>query len=162
MNKVPIPGFDLAPAALFALADSNSVPDRTAFRGGVSFFEVLVLAPGMQYQQSADAVCGLFSHFPEAFETAQPAIASEGDTPRPAITRRWPVHNRATLRFLSRVVQSGDFPCSLAPLTTTRVVAGPGLQDSILVGCNSVTSVRRVWTFDVGLEVWPEMVPYTS
>ncbi|KAL2757668.1 hypothetical protein ACRALDRAFT_1068201 [Sodiomyces alcalophilus JCM 7366] len=164
MNSTPIPGFDLSPSTLFAIADFHSIPDRTALRGGVSLFEVLVLAPGLQYQQSADDICGLYSRFPEALETLQPATTPGGGrAPGPAKIRHWPVHNHATLRFLQRVIHSDDFPCTMAPLASAAEDAGSSLEDSILVGNSGRgASVMRVWTFDVGLEVWPEMVPYTS
>ncbi|ROT35449.1 hypothetical protein SODALDRAFT_66345 [Sodiomyces alkalinus F11] len=164
MIETPIPGFDLSPAAFFALADLHSIPDRTAFRGGVSIFEVLILAPGLQYQQSADTIYGLYTRFPKAFETGQRAATSEGQTPTPdpAGVRHWPVHNHATLRFLQRVVESDDFPCSVTPLTTASGDDGRRLEESALVGNNGWASTKRVWTFNVGLEVWPEMIPSTT
>ncbi|KAI1500647.1 hypothetical protein F5X99DRAFT_231602 [Biscogniauxia marginata] len=55
-TQTPIPGFDLSPAGLIALADLGTIAQRTRIVGGSSWLDALLLAPGLHYQQAADAV----------------------------------------------------------------------------------------------------------
>lgn len=55
-TNTPIPNFTLSAAGLLVLADLNTVAQRTSLRGGSSWFDSLLLAPGLHYQQAADEV----------------------------------------------------------------------------------------------------------
>ncbi|PBK87628.1 hypothetical protein ARMGADRAFT_448015 [Armillaria gallica] len=55
-KKSSISGITLESAGLVALADLSTVAVRTALTGTASWIDVLVLAPGMHQQQSADEV----------------------------------------------------------------------------------------------------------
>ncbi|SJL14847.1 uncharacterized protein ARMOST_18319 [Armillaria ostoyae] len=55
-SKSSISGITLESAGLVALADLSTVAVRTALMGTASWLDVLVLAPGMHQQQSADEV----------------------------------------------------------------------------------------------------------
>lgn len=55
-TNTPIPNFSLSAAGLLVLADLNTVAQRTSLRGGSSWFDSLLLAPGLHYQQAADEV----------------------------------------------------------------------------------------------------------
>ncbi|KAI7781732.1 hypothetical protein LA080_014363 [Diaporthe eres] len=58
-TNTPIPNFSLSAAGLLVLADLNTIAQRTSLRGGSSWFDSLLLAPGLHYQQAADEVaCG--------------------------------------------------------------------------------------------------------
>ncbi|KAL0937439.1 uncharacterized protein CTRU02_207170 [Colletotrichum truncatum] len=56
LNKTPIPEITLSAAGLVALADLQTIAHRTALTGTSSWFDALVLAPGLHYQQAADGV----------------------------------------------------------------------------------------------------------
>ncbi|OHE99807.1 hypothetical protein CORC01_04943 [Colletotrichum orchidophilum] len=58
LSKEPIPGLALSASGLVALADLQTIANRTALTGTSSWFDALVLAPGLHYQQAADAVAG--------------------------------------------------------------------------------------------------------
>ncbi|KAI9163934.1 hypothetical protein HJFPF1_05568 [Paramyrothecium foliicola] len=59
-STTPIPNLSLGAGALIALADLQTVAQRTVLTGGSSWLDVLVLAPGLHWQQAAD---GLGRHF---------------------------------------------------------------------------------------------------
>ncbi|KAF9879561.1 hypothetical protein CkaCkLH20_03104 [Colletotrichum karsti] len=56
LPKTPIPSLSLSAAGLVALADLQTIAHRTALTGTSSWFDGLVLAPGLHYQQAADGV----------------------------------------------------------------------------------------------------------
>ncbi|KAK2005917.1 hypothetical protein LZ32DRAFT_545073 [Colletotrichum eremochloae] len=58
LSKEPLPGLSLSAAGLVALADLQTIANRTALTGTSSWFDALVLAPGLHYQQAADSVAG--------------------------------------------------------------------------------------------------------
>ncbi|KAK1990616.1 hypothetical protein LX36DRAFT_675788 [Colletotrichum falcatum] len=58
LSKEPLPGLSLSAAGLVALADLQTIANRTALTGTSSWFDALVLAPGLHYQQAADDVAG--------------------------------------------------------------------------------------------------------
>ncbi|GKT42601.1 uncharacterized protein ColSpa_02782 [Colletotrichum spaethianum] len=58
LSKEPIPGLALSASGLVALADLQTIANRTALTGTSSWFDALVLAPGLHYQQAADGVAG--------------------------------------------------------------------------------------------------------
>lgn len=58
LSKEPIPGLSLSAAGLVALADLQTIANRTALTGTSSWFDALVLAPGLHYQQAADSIAG--------------------------------------------------------------------------------------------------------
>ncbi|KAK1574286.1 uncharacterized protein LY79DRAFT_524121 [Colletotrichum navitas] len=58
LSKEPFPRLSLSAAGLVALADLQTIANRTALTGTSSWFDALVLAPGLHYQQAADGVAG--------------------------------------------------------------------------------------------------------
>lgn len=50
----PIPNFSLSASGLLVLADLSTIAQRTVLRGGSSWLDSLLLAPGLHYQQAAD------------------------------------------------------------------------------------------------------------
>ncbi|KAK2777857.1 hypothetical protein CKAH01_11903 [Colletotrichum kahawae] len=56
--KTPLPSLSLSAAGLVALADLQTIAHRTALTGTSSWWDSLVLAPGLHYQQAADGVAG--------------------------------------------------------------------------------------------------------
>ncbi|KAI0017907.1 hypothetical protein F4780DRAFT_566643 [Xylariomycetidae sp. FL0641] len=87
-TQTPIPGFDISPAGLIALADLGTIAQRTRIAGGSSWLDALLLAPGLHYQQAADAVAD------------GPASVQGG-------TAAFNVANPATLRYLRHVGHVG-------------------------------------------------------
>lgn len=53
-TATPIPRLSLSAGGLLALADLNTIAQRTAIAGGSSWLDAFVLAPGLHYQQAAD------------------------------------------------------------------------------------------------------------
>ncbi|KAL6822885.1 hypothetical protein J3E69DRAFT_338130 [Trichoderma sp. SZMC 28015] len=53
-TSTPIPHLSLSAGGLLALADLNTIAQRTAIAGGSSWLDAFVLAPGLHYQQAAD------------------------------------------------------------------------------------------------------------
>ncbi|KAK4060460.1 uncharacterized protein Triagg1_10779 [Trichoderma aggressivum f. europaeum] len=53
-TSTPIPDLSLSAGGLLALADLNTIAQRTAIAGGASWLDAFVLAPGLHYQQAAD------------------------------------------------------------------------------------------------------------
>ncbi|EQB53807.1 hypothetical protein CGLO_06437 [Colletotrichum gloeosporioides Cg-14] len=58
LPKTPLPSLSLSAAGLVALADLQTIAHRTALTGTSSWWDSLVLAPGLHYQQAADGVAG--------------------------------------------------------------------------------------------------------
>ncbi|KAJ0336075.1 hypothetical protein COL922a_008405 [Colletotrichum nupharicola] len=58
LPKTPLPSLSLSAAGLVALADLQTIAHRTALTGTSSWWDSLVLAPGIHYQQAADGVAG--------------------------------------------------------------------------------------------------------
>lgn len=53
-SSQPIPNFSISASGLIVLADLSTIAERTALRGGSSWLDSLLLAPGLHYQQAAD------------------------------------------------------------------------------------------------------------
>lgn len=99
-TSTPIPNLSLSAGGLLALADLNTVAQRTAIKGGSSWLDALVLAPGLHYQQAADAleqesVPGLAA---ELGLTA--AIETKADGTE---LRRYVINNIAMVNYLKRI-----------------------------------------------------------
>ncbi|KAI4866197.1 hypothetical protein F4820DRAFT_447326 [Hypoxylon rubiginosum] len=89
-SQTPIPHFTLSASGLIALADLGTIANRTRLVGGSSWLDALLLAPGLHYQQAADAVNGSTESY-SAVETY------EGKSSTYNIT------NTATQQYLKRV-----------------------------------------------------------
>lgn len=87
---MPIPNFTLSAGGLIALADLGTIAQRTAIVGGSSWLDSLLLAPGLHYQQAADALAGS-AHSYTAVEQMQGKSSTYNIT------------NPATMRYLQRV-----------------------------------------------------------
>ncbi|KAH9889230.1 hypothetical protein F4778DRAFT_785783 [Xylariomycetidae sp. FL2044] len=94
-TQTPIPGFQLSPAGLIALADLGTISNRTKIVGGASWLDSLLLAPGIHYQQAADALDESSAGSYSAVELV------EGKTSTYNIT------NQATLDYLQRMARTG-------------------------------------------------------
>ena len=53
-NPKPFSTLALSASGVLALADLNTIAQRTAITGGASWIDTLLLAPGIHYQQAAD------------------------------------------------------------------------------------------------------------
>lgn len=94
-TQTPIPNFSLSAAGLITLADLSTVSERTAIVGGSSWLDSLLLAPGLHYQQAADAL-GV-----DDPSTTFSAVEQLQDQ-----TARHSIVNLATVRYLRRVCSS--------------------------------------------------------
>ncbi|KAI0522218.1 hypothetical protein F5B22DRAFT_464804 [Xylaria bambusicola] len=94
-SQTPIPNVDISAAGLLALADLSTIAQRTRI-SGASWVDVLLLAPGLHYQQAADAV---LNEIPSPFSAVE---SVDGKTSRYAIA------NTATLQYLERVGRAGQ------------------------------------------------------
>ncbi|RYP48517.1 hypothetical protein DL768_005596 [Monosporascus sp. mg162] len=95
-SQTPIPNFEPSAGGLLALADLGTIAQRTAIVGGSSWLDSLILAPGLHYQQAADALADRVMASYDAVEIY------EGKTLRYRIT------NPATIRYLQRLASSGQ------------------------------------------------------
>lgn len=94
----PIPNLSLSAGGLLALADLNTVAQRTVIAGGSSWLDALVLAPGLHYQQAADALDHKFqgaAGIAAAVESLSAAAAPE--------QVRHVIGNAALVNFLRRL-----------------------------------------------------------
>lgn len=94
-TQTPIPGLELSASGLLALADLGTIANRTRIVGGSSWLDALLLAPGLHYQQAADAVTG---HTTESYSAVE---LYEGQT------STYNVANAATRHYLERVGLAG-------------------------------------------------------
>lgn len=88
--KTPIPGFSISSSGVLALADLSTIAQRTALTGTSSWWDVLVLAPGIHYQQSAETLGDLSNG-------SQAEVTNLGT----GAVRR--VTNTATIHYLKRI-----------------------------------------------------------
>lgn len=99
-----MPGLSLSAAGLLVLADLHTIAQRTAITGGSSWLDALVLAPGLHYQQAADALDrdagpGLFAELARAA-----TMSSEKEQNSPlSPSDRFAINNTATVNYLRRL-----------------------------------------------------------
>ncbi|KAM4063773.1 hypothetical protein HRG_006886 [Hirsutella rhossiliensis] len=96
----PIPNLSLSAGGLLALADLNTIAQRTVIAGGSSWLDALVLAPGLHYQQAADA---LDHKLDGAADIAAAAIEQSAAPTGPADQVRYVISNAALVSFLRRL-----------------------------------------------------------
>ncbi|KAH6885284.1 hypothetical protein B0T10DRAFT_92341 [Thelonectria olida] len=97
-NTTPFPSITLSTGGLIALADLRTVAHRTAIRGGSSWFDAVVLAPGLHHQQACDY---LDNETPlDLLATPALAAAAGGQTPQ------YLVKNSVLANYLSRLSRS--------------------------------------------------------
>lgn len=94
-SQTPIPGLELSASGLLALADLGTIANRTRLVGGSSWLDALLLAPGLHYQQAADALAG----HSESYSAVE---LYEGQT------STYNVANAATRHYLERVGLAGQ------------------------------------------------------
>ncbi|OAA79410.1 hypothetical protein LEL_02896 [Akanthomyces lecanii RCEF 1005] len=101
----PIPYLSLSAGGLLALADLNTVAQRTAITGGSSWLDALVLAPGLHYQQAADALDSPSNSSSSKSLTAALGVDIAAVETRPDGTevRRYVVRNAAMVHYLQRL-----------------------------------------------------------
>ena len=88
--RQPIPGLSISTSGLLALADLTTTAKRTALTGTAIWLDILVLAPGLHYQQAAET------------------LATSPISKTPEVTnlnngRMLRVTNTATIHYLQRV-----------------------------------------------------------
>lgn len=104
-SATPIPYLSLSAGGLLALADLDTVAQRTAITGGSSWLDALVLAPGLHYQQAADAL----DHDNGPSLAAELGLTAAVETqPDGTEARRYAINNVATVNYLKRLWGNGD------------------------------------------------------
>lgn len=91
-SATPIPNLSLSAGGLLALADLNTIAQRTVLAGGSSWLDAFVLAPGLHYQQAADLLT------PE-YGAGRPVLSMALDHG----ARRYIVNNVAMVKYLRRL-----------------------------------------------------------
>ncbi|KAL7621138.1 hypothetical protein AAE478_008454 [Parahypoxylon ruwenzoriense] len=94
-TQTPIPGVSISASGLLALADLGTVAQRTRIVGGSSWLDALLLAPGLHYQQAADALNGNTDSY-NAVESYEGRMST------------YNISNSATRRYLERVGMTGQ------------------------------------------------------
>ncbi|KAI2627238.1 hypothetical protein GGS21DRAFT_493081 [Xylaria nigripes] len=89
-TRTVLPTVDISAAGLLALADLGTIAQRTRI-SGASWLDSLLLAPGLHYQQAADAV---LSELPSPYHAVESVDGK---------TTTYSIANTATLRYLERV-----------------------------------------------------------
>ena len=90
----PIPSLSLSAGALIALADLQTIAQRTVLAGGSCWFDAFILAPGLHYQQAADALGRHVSN--DEASTALEARCEGSDD-------RHPISNTVVVNYLRKV-----------------------------------------------------------
>lgn len=93
----PIPNFSLSASGLIVLADLSTIAQRTVLRGGSSWLDSLLLAPGLHYQQAADDL--------SRGDKAQILTAVEIDRDGKPTAHR--IVNQAVVSYVLRVAKEG-------------------------------------------------------
>ncbi|OAA32930.1 hypothetical protein AAL_00395 [Moelleriella libera RCEF 2490] len=104
-SSTPIPSLSLSAAGLLALADLNTVAQRTVITGGSSWLDALVLAPGLHYQQAVSALDQEFSPSLSAvLQSPSNFIGGEAATRE----TRYSIANAAMAQYIRRVWQEAN------------------------------------------------------
>ncbi|KAK8102741.1 hypothetical protein PG984_015887 [Apiospora sp. TS-2023a] len=106
-TNTPIPRFSVSAGGVIALADLSTIAQRTAIAGGSSWLDALLLAPGLHYQQAADALANSGSSGMDNTGGLSPSYSAiehfgEGKTSTYNIT------NPATVRYLQRLAAAAQ------------------------------------------------------
>ncbi|KAK3987456.1 hypothetical protein QBC44DRAFT_331560 [Cladorrhinum sp. PSN332] len=123
----PFPNISLSAGGLLALAHLQTVEERTAITGGASWLDILVLAPGLHYQQASDelfrkggeAIVGLVDKGNGSAERPVQLDLEGADSDRPQSIK---VNNAATIQYIQNVAKPGQ----VVTLEVGRLVASKG------------------------------------
>ncbi|KAK4162044.1 hypothetical protein QBC43DRAFT_322785 [Cladorrhinum sp. PSN259] len=141
----PFPGITLSAGGLLALADLHTIAERTAITGGASWMDILLLAPGLHYQQAADqlfrkggeAIVAMVdkgsgsAERPIEFELdrnddAAAATGGNGAAPKKTSTlnrsQSLKINNAATAQYIQSIAKPGE----VVTLDVGRLVASKG------------------------------------
>ncbi|KAK2609194.1 hypothetical protein QQS21_002276 [Conoideocrella luteorostrata] len=102
-SSTPIPRLSLSAAGLLALADLNTVAQRTVITGGSSWLDAFVLAPGLHYQQAVEALDQEFEPGLSAvLQSPKGTGAGDGDE------TRYSINNTAMAQYIRRIWQEAN------------------------------------------------------
>ncbi len=93
-----MPHVTISSSGLIALADLSTVAQRTALTGGSSWLDALLLAPGLHYEQAADALA----------RGSGAADVKATETERNGNVITYSINNQATVNYLQRVARPGQ------------------------------------------------------
>ncbi|KAK3298585.1 uncharacterized protein B0H64DRAFT_78777 [Chaetomium fimeti] len=112
-NQKPFATLTLSVSGVLALADLHGIAERTVITGGASWIDILLLAPGIHYQQAAD---DLFRRGGGAASVVDVVDEFEGS----AVTFK--LNNAATATYIQSVAKPGE----TVTLDVGRAIEGRG------------------------------------
>lgn len=101
---MPLTGVSLSTGGLLALADLSTIARRTVIAGGSSWLDSLLLAPGLHYQQAADALVQQGVSGPGSVLGAAHAV----ETLQNGMAMTFEIKNAATRQYLERIARPGQ------------------------------------------------------
>ncbi|CAJ2503706.1 Uu.00g111000.m01.CDS01 [Anthostomella pinea] len=119
-TQTPIPNLQVSSAGLLALADLGTIAQRTRIVGGSSWLDALLLAPGLHYQQAADALVGggggggsmrggAGGGDPvSSYSAVELVVGGSGGEGEGGKTTTYNITNAAMLQYLRRVSRAGE------------------------------------------------------
>jgi hypothetical protein len=108
----PFPTLVLSASGVIALADLQTIAQRTAITGGASWMDTLLLAPGIHYQQAADEL------FRKGGAAAIVDVVDEFD----GSAVIFKLNNAATANYIQNVAKPGE----TVTLDVGRAIAARG------------------------------------
>ncbi|CEJ90894.1 hypothetical protein VHEMI06646 [[Torrubiella] hemipterigena] len=102
-SSTPIPALSLSAGGLLALADLHTIAQRTVITGGSSWWDALVLAPGLHYQQAADSLDRDAAHG----HANNLGLTASIETSDGKELQRHTISNAALASFLKRIWANG-------------------------------------------------------
>ena len=108
----PFPTLTLSASGVLALADLQTIAQRTAITGGASWMDTLLLAPGIHYQQAADEL------FRKGGAAAIIDVVDEFD----GSAVIFKLNNAATANYIQNVAKPGE----TVTLDVGRAIAARG------------------------------------
>ncbi|KAK8024163.1 hypothetical protein PG993_012229 [Apiospora rasikravindrae] len=106
-TTTPIPRFSVSAGGVIALADLSTIAQRTAIAGGASWLDTLLLAPGLHYQQAADALANSGSSGMDNTGGSSPSYSAIEQL-REGKTSTYNITNPATVRYLQRMAAAAQ------------------------------------------------------
>ncbi|KAL1882046.1 hypothetical protein VTK73DRAFT_2760 [Phialemonium thermophilum] len=104
-NTQPISGVSLSAGGLLALADLSTIAQRTAIAGGSSWLDSLLLAPGLHYQQAAEA---LVERQAPSFPSGTASVINAVETLKDGQAMTFAINNAATRRYIQKIARPGE------------------------------------------------------
>lgn len=103
-TSLPLSGLSLSTGGLLALADLSTIAQRTVIAGGSSWLDSFLLAPGLHYQQAADALVQQGIAGPGSVLGPIHAVEMQQD----GRATTFVIKNAATRHYIERIARPGQ------------------------------------------------------